>query len=67
MQVIGLDSEPVRSDKDEYLLLQKHYLRLQSMRYFRECQYWFLPENNMGMEAAHLRYVHHIMYFYHLY
>lgn len=52
--IIGLDSEAVRDDREEYLLINRHYQRLQSYRHYRESQLIFIPENNLGNEAAHL-------------
>ena len=52
--VIGLDAEPVRDDKEEYLLLHRHYRKLNENKLFREAKKIFIPENNLGLEAAHL-------------
>jgi hypothetical protein len=49
-----LDSEAVRDDREEYLLLHRHYKRLNENRYFREAKHVFIPENNLGLESAHL-------------
>ncbi len=53
-QIIALDSEPVRDEAGEYFLIHKHFRRLQGNRFFRESKVWFVPENNLAMEAAHL-------------
>ncbi len=45
---------PVRDDRQEYLMLQRHYGRLKSIQRFRESVKIFIPERNLGMEAAHL-------------
>ena len=52
--IIGLDAEPVRDDKEEYLLLHRHYRKLNENKLFREAKKIFIPENNLGLEAAHL-------------
>jgi hypothetical protein len=52
--VIGLDAEPVRDDKEEYLLLHRHYRKLNENKLFREAKKIFIPENNLGLEASHL-------------
>ncbi len=44
----------MRDDKEEYLLLNRHYQRLLNNRNFRESELIFIPENNLGMESAHL-------------
>lgn len=44
----------MRDDKEEYLLLKRHYNRLLNNRNFREAELIFIPENNLGMESAHL-------------
>jgi hypothetical protein len=49
-----LDSEPVRDDREEALLIQRHYQKLQSKRHLRESKLIFIPENNLGLESAHL-------------
>lgn len=53
-QIIGLDSEPVRDDKDEYFLLHRHYKALKSNKMYRESKFVFIPENNLALESAHL-------------
>lgn len=35
-------------------MIQRHYLKLQSKRHLREAKLIFIPENNLGLEAAHL-------------
>ncbi|MBX9637236.1 MAG: hypothetical protein K2Q45_06765 [Nitrosomonas sp.] len=52
--IIGMDAEPVRDDKEEYMLLQRHYRKLRENKMFREAKKIFIPENNLGLEAAHL-------------
>lgn len=54
MIIIGMDSEAVRDDREEYLLLHRHYNRLLAHRVFREARHIFIPENNLGLESAHL-------------
>jgi hypothetical protein len=53
-QFVGLDSEPVRDDREEYLLLHRHFKRLRENKHLREAKQIFIPENNLGMESAHL-------------
>jgi hypothetical protein len=53
-QIVGLDSEPVRDDYQEYLLLRRHIARLLENRHFRASHIIFIPENNLGLESAHL-------------
>lgn len=52
--IIGLDAEPVRDDKEEYLLIHRHYRKLNENKLFREAKKIFIPENNLGLEASHL-------------
>lgn len=52
--ILGLDSEAVRDDREEYLLLHRHYLRLCSKPMYRGSKLIFIPENNLGLESAHL-------------
>lgn len=52
--IIGLDAEPVRDDKEEYLLLHRHYKKLKENKLWREAKLVFCPENNLGMESAHM-------------
>lgn len=52
--IIGLDSEAVRDDREEYMLISRHYERLTQFRHFRESRLIFIPEANLGMESAHL-------------
>jgi len=54
LQIIGLDSEPVRDDAEEYLLLHRHYKKLKENQLYRESRFVFIPENNLGLESAHL-------------
>lgn len=54
MIIIGMDSESVRDDRDEYLLLHRHYNKMKENKYFRESKLIFIPENNLGLESAHL-------------
>lgn len=51
---IALDSESVADDHGEYLLLLRHYTRLYENKYYREAHHVFIPENNLGLESAHL-------------
>jgi len=53
-KIIGLDSEPVRNEREEYLLLHRHYDKLQTNPMFRQSRFIFIPENNLGMEHHHL-------------
>lgn len=52
--IIGLDAEAVRDEKEEYLLLHRHYRKLNENKLWREAKKLFIPENNLGFEAAHL-------------
>jgi hypothetical protein len=55
MVVIGLDSERVQDDQEESLLLHRHYHRLLQQQQWREARgHVFIPENNLGLESAHL-------------
>lgn len=54
MVVIGMDSEAVRDDRDEYFLLHRHYLKIREHRLFRDAKLVFIPENNLALESAHL-------------
>jgi hypothetical protein len=49
-----MDSEPVRDEKEEYMLLRRHYGKLMEFQVFRESRFVFIPENNLGLESAHL-------------
>jgi len=53
-QVIGLDSEPVRDEREEYMLIHRHYNKLLSHSVYKQSRLVFIPENNLGMEAHHL-------------
>lgn len=53
-QIVGLDSEPVRDDYQEYLLIRRHITRLLESPFLRSSHVIFIPENNMGLESAHL-------------
>jgi hypothetical protein len=44
----------VRDDKQEYLFLHRHYRKLRENKNFREARCVFVPENNLGLESAHL-------------
>lgn len=52
--IIGLDAEGVRDDKEEYMLLHRHYKKLNENKLWREAKKIFIPENNLGLESAHL-------------
>lgn len=52
--MIALDSEPVRNEREEYLLLHRHYRKLQDNPIFKQSRHIFIPENNLGMEHHHL-------------
>jgi hypothetical protein len=52
--LIGLDSEPVRNDREEYLLLHRHYDKILTNPLYRQSRLVFIPENNLGMEHHHL-------------
>lgn len=52
--IVGLESEPVKDDKEEYLLLKRHIEKINSFKIYRNIKKVFIPENNLGLEAAHL-------------
>lgn len=52
--IVGMDSEAVRDDRDEYMLLHRHYFRLREHPLLRQAKQIFIPENNLGLESAHL-------------
>ena len=52
--IIGLDAEPVRDEKEEYMALHRHYNKLNENKLWREAKKIFIPENNLGMEAMHM-------------
>ena len=52
--IIGLDAEQVRDDKEEYMLIHRHYRKLLENKTWREAKKMFVVENNLGMEALHL-------------
>lgn len=54
LQLIGLDSEPVRNEREEYLLLHRHYAAINAHPQFKQSHKIFIPENNLGMEHHHL-------------
>lgn len=54
MVIIGMDSEGVRDDREEYLLISRHYQRLLDNPRYRASKLIFTPENNLGLESAHL-------------
>lgn len=47
-----MDSQPVRDDREEYLLIHRHYNKL--LAKFPSSRFIFIPENNLGLESAHL-------------
>jgi hypothetical protein len=49
-----LDSEPVRNEREEYLLLHAHYNKLFASPLYKQSRFFFIPENNLGMEHHHL-------------
>ena len=49
-----MDAEPVRNERDEYLLLHRHYQKIKDNPIFRQSRLIFIPENNLGMEHHHL-------------
>lgn len=52
--IIALDAEPVRNEKEEYLLLHRHYKRLLDNPVYKQSKLIFIPENNLALEANHL-------------
>lgn len=53
-QIIALESDPVKSESDQYFLLRRHYDRIKQMPQFAAATLVFIPENNLGLEASHL-------------
>ena len=53
-QLVGLDSEPVRDDYEVYLLVRRHIERILERPHLKNSRIIFIPENNMGLESAHL-------------
>lgn len=49
-----MDSEPVRNEREEYLLLHAHYNKLFASPLYKQSRFIFIPENNLGMEHHHL-------------
>lgn len=49
-----MDSEPIRDENEERILLDRHIHKLLNLRIARESTLVFIPENNLGMEASHL-------------
>jgi hypothetical protein len=49
-----MDSEAVRDEREEQLLLTRHYNYLLSHPLYRQSKLIFVPENNYGLEASHL-------------
>ena len=54
LQLVGFDSEPVRDDYEVYLLVRRHIEKLLEMDHIKSSRIVFIPENNMGLESAHL-------------
>lgn len=52
--MIALDSEPVRNEREERLLLHTHYRKLFASPLYKQSKFVFIPENNLGMEHHHL-------------
>lgn len=52
MQIIALDSQPVRDDREQHILLHRHYNEL--LRRYPGSHFVFIPENNLGLESCHL-------------
>lgn len=45
----------MRNDNEEQFLLERHLRKLLENPLIRDCpNIWFIPENNMGLEASHL-------------
>ena len=49
-----MESEGVKDDNEEFMLLKKHIDKLNSRREYKRAQKIFIPENNLGLEASHL-------------
>lgn len=52
--IVGIDSEPVRNEREEYMLIHRHYQRLTDNHILKQSRLIFIPENNLGLEAHHL-------------
>ena len=52
MQFVAFDSQAVADDRAEYLLIHRHYNAL--LQRFPTSRFIFIPENNLGLESAHL-------------
>ena len=44
----------MKNDADEYNLLHRHFKKLMDHRFFGQSDIVFVPENNLGLEAAHM-------------
>jgi len=53
---VGLESEPVKHESEQYMLLRRHYEELNKINALKamSTKRCFIPENNLGMEASHL-------------
>jgi hypothetical protein len=53
---VGLESEPVKHESEQYMLLRRHYEKIDSISLLSamSCKRCFIPENNLGLEASHL-------------
>jgi hypothetical protein len=49
-----LESEAVRDHTEEYHLLRRHIMRINSHPLWKQAHKIFIPENNLGLEASHL-------------
>ena len=49
-----MDSEPVRDEREEYLLIHRHYEKIRQHPIFKQCRLVFIPESNLGMESHHM-------------
>jgi hypothetical protein len=49
-----MDSEPVRNEREQYMLIHRHYEKIRSSAVYRQSKFIFIPENNLGMEHHHL-------------
>jgi len=49
-----MESEPVRDDYEVYLLVRRHIEKLLERDHLKNSRIVFIPENNMGLESAHL-------------
>jgi len=55
--VVGIDTAPTSSHEHIEQLLIQHIRSLRGQKLLRDAQFIFLPENNLGHEAEHMRHM----------